>query len=52
MTGFVLDTVDKQLEGEIMALGVTTLVTNTLMKSHEDRSQLAQEILGFIGEHI
>ena len=52
ITGFVLDTVDKQLEGEIMALGVTTLVTNTLMKSHEDRSRLAQEILGFIGEHI
>ena len=52
ITGFVLDRVDKQLEGEIMALGVTTLVTNTLMKSHEDRSRLAQEILGFIGERI
>jgi len=52
ITGFVLDQVDKQLEGEIMALNVTTLVTNTLMKSHEDRSRLAQEILGFIGEHV
>ena len=52
ITGFVLDQVDRQLEGEIVALNVTTLVTNTLMKSHEDRSRLAQEILGFIGEHV
>jgi LPPG:FO 2-phospho-L-lactate transferase len=49
-TGFVLDDVDKQLEGEIMGLSIKTLVTNTLMKSHEDRSRLAQEILGFVGD--
>lgn len=50
--GFVLDEVDKQLDGEIMGLKIRTLVTNTLMKSHEDRSRLAQEILGFVGAHI
>jgi LPPG:FO 2-phospho-L-lactate transferase len=47
-TGFVLDQVDKQLEGEIMGLRIRTLVTNTLMRSHDDRSRLAQEVLGFI----
>jgi LPPG:FO 2-phospho-L-lactate transferase len=50
-TGFVFDEVDHQLEGEIMGLEIKTLVTNTLMKSHEDRSRLAQEILGFVGDH-
>jgi LPPG:FO 2-phospho-L-lactate transferase len=50
-TGFVFDEVDKQLEGEIIGLRMKTLVTNTLMKSHEDRSRLAQEILGFVGDH-
>ena len=48
-TGFVLDQVDKQLEGEIMGLRIKTLVTNTLMQSHDDRSRLAQDVLGFIG---
>jgi LPPG:FO 2-phospho-L-lactate transferase len=52
LTGFVLDEVDKQLEGDIMGLRIKTLVTNTLMKSHDDRSRLAQEILGFVGEHL
>ena len=52
LTGFVLDEIDKYLESEIMALEVKTLVTNTLMKSHEDRSRLAQQILGFIGNLI
>lgn len=52
VTGFVLDQVDKQLEGAIMGLRIKTLVTNTLMKSHDDRSRLAQEILDFIGDHL
>jgi LPPG:FO 2-phospho-L-lactate transferase len=50
LAGFVLDEVDKQLEGEIMRLGIKTVVTNTLMKSHDDRSRLAQEVIGFIGK--
>ena len=48
-TGFVLDQVDKQLEGEIMGLRIKTLVTNTLMESHDDRTRLAQDVLGFLG---
>lgn len=49
LNGFVLDTLDKQLEGEIRNLGMDTLVTNTLMKSHDDRKQLASAVIDFIG---
>jgi hypothetical protein len=49
LTGFVLDRVDKQLEGEITELGMHTLVTNTLMTSHDDRKQLAADVLNFVG---
>jgi len=48
-TGFVLDKIDKQLEGEIRSLNMRTRVTYTLMKSHDDRSRLAIDILNFIG---
>jgi LPPG:FO 2-phospho-L-lactate transferase len=48
-TGFVLDHVDKQLEGEIRRLNMRTFVTNTLMKSHDDRKRLAMDVLDFIG---
>jgi LPPG:FO 2-phospho-L-lactate transferase len=51
LKGFVLDEVDKQLEGDVMAFGIKTAVTNTLMKSHDDRSLLAQQILGFSRDH-
>jgi LPPG:FO 2-phospho-L-lactate transferase len=51
-TGFVLDQIDWQLEGEIMAIGMKTCVTNTLMKSHDDRSRLAQQTLAFIGNSL
>lgn len=51
-TGFVLDKIDKQLEGEIMGLGMQTLVTNTLMNSLDDRSQLAQDIVDFLGNKL
>jgi LPPG:FO 2-phospho-L-lactate transferase len=49
LTGFVLDQIDRQLEGEIRSLNMRTLVTNTLMKSHEDRRKLATHVLNFIG---
>lgn len=48
-TGFVLDSIDRQLEGEIRSLNLQTLVTNTLMTSHDDRKQLAGAVLEFIG---
>ncbi len=48
-SGFVLDKIDQQLEGDVMGLSMKTLVTNTLMNSHEYRKQLAQAVLHFIG---
>lgn len=51
-TGFVLDTLDKQLEGEIRSLNMPTLVTNTLMKSHDNRKQLASDVLNFVGTDL
>jgi LPPG:FO 2-phospho-L-lactate transferase len=52
ITGFVLDTTDKQLEGEIRGLNMRTLVTNTLMNSHDDRKQLAARVLDFVGTDL
>ena len=52
VTGFVFDELDKQLEGEIRSLKMRTLVTNTLMKSHDNRKQLAMETLSFLGMNI
>jgi LPPG:FO 2-phospho-L-lactate transferase len=52
VTDFVFDTMDKQLEGEIRSLNMRTLVTNTLMNSHDDRKQLAANVLTFIGTDL
>lgn len=51
VTGFVLDSIDKQLQGEISGLNMQVYVTNTLMTSHDRRSRLAQEIIRFIGNN-
>jgi LPPG:FO 2-phospho-L-lactate transferase len=51
-TGFVLDEVDSKLDKSVRGLGMQTLVTNTLMKSHDDRKRLASEILNFIGVNV
>lgn len=51
-TDFVLDSEDAPLEGEIGSLHLRTLVTNTLMKSHDDRRQLAIDILRFVGSDV
>ena len=48
VTGFVLDHVDRELEGEIRSLSMRTFVTNTLMNSHDDRKQFAMDVLDFI----
>ena len=50
VTGFVLDTVDAQLAESVKGLKMRTHVTNTLMKSHVNRQQLADEVLNFMGE--
>ena len=52
VAGFVLDSLDKQLEGEIRGLNMRTLVTNTLMNSHDDRKQLAARVLNFVGTDL
>ena len=49
-TGFVLDTMDAQLTESVRGLNMQTLVTSTLMNSHEDRRQLASDVLNFIGD--
>ena len=49
-TGFILDTMDAQLTESVRGLNMRALVTNTLMKGHEDRRQLASDVLNFIGD--
>jgi LPPG:FO 2-phospho-L-lactate transferase len=49
VTGFVFDEIDRRLEGEIRSLNMRTLVTNTLMKSHDDRKRLAMDTINFLG---
>jgi LPPG:FO 2-phospho-L-lactate transferase len=51
-TGFVLDKVDSQLDESVRGLNMQTLVTNTLMKSHDDRKRLASDVLNFIGVNV
>ncbi len=46
---FVLDDMDSQLTESVRGLNMRAFVTNTLMKSHEERRQLAQAVLHFIG---
>lgn len=51
-TGFVLDKKDEQLEAEIRSLQMRTLVTNSLMNSHDDRKQLAMDVVDFVGTDL
>ena len=46
-TAFVLDTVDADLEPEIAALGMRTLVIDTVMGDHPGRARLARDVLDF-----
>jgi len=50
LKGFVIDTMDAQLNQSVRGLNMQVHVTNTLMKCHDDRQQLAEEVLDFIGE--
>jgi LPPG:FO 2-phospho-L-lactate transferase len=45
--GFVFDTVDAASAEDVRASGIEVLVTNTVMRSAEDRSVLARAVLGF-----
>jgi LPPG:FO 2-phospho-L-lactate transferase len=48
LTDFIIDTADANLEKDIQKLKVRTLVTNTLMKTTDDRCRLAQDVLNLI----
>jgi len=50
LTGFVLDKTDEKLVEGVKGLNLQTYVTYTLMKSLEDRKQLAGEVTKFIKE--
>ena len=54
LDGFVLDTVDANLAGEIAALGITPLVTDTIMRDAASKERLAREALAMaqaLGAH-
>ena len=52
ITDFVLDDIDEQLNESVRGLSMRTYVTNILMKSHEDRRRLADDLLNFIGSDL
>ena len=45
--GFVIDTTDEALAPAIEALGIPTIVTNTVMVTLADRIELAARVLMF-----
>lgn len=49
LDGFVLDQVDREQEPEIRALGLRTLVADTMMTDDGSRARLAQAVLEFAG---
>jgi LPPG:FO 2-phospho-L-lactate transferase len=48
LSGFVLDDLDAGIEPQIHAIHITTLATNTVMITLEDRRRLAQVVLNLI----
>ena len=52
VTHFMMDTIDAQLIESVRGLNMQTHVTNTVMKSHEDRKRLAKNTLNFIGSDL
>ncbi len=50
LKGFIIDKTDMGLIKSVKELNIQTHVTYTLMKSHDDRKQLADEVLNFIRE--
>lgn len=45
LDGFVLDTVDARLAGAVASLGITPLVTDTIMHDAASKERLAREVL-------
>ncbi|MCH8258363.1 MAG: YvcK family protein [Proteobacteria bacterium] len=50
MQGFVLDEQDRPLRDEVETLGLSTIVTNTVMVTLQDRVDLARVVLNFSSE--
>lgn len=51
LTGFVFDELDAGQEDQIKEMGIRPLITDTLMKTAQDRRRLAREVLAF-GEEL
>jgi LPPG:FO 2-phospho-L-lactate transferase len=49
LSGFVIDDSDASLQGEIGNLGMEVTVTNTIMRSRDEKQKLAQTILRTVG---
>jgi LPPG:FO 2-phospho-L-lactate transferase len=49
LSGFVIDNSDASLQGEIEALGMNVTVTSTIMRSRQEKQNLAQTILHTVG---
>jgi LPPG:FO 2-phospho-L-lactate transferase len=47
LDGFVIDESDRDLSGAVEALGMRVMVTDTVMKTSEDRERLGREVLDF-----
>lgn len=47
LAGFVLDVQDADLERQVAGLGLQTLVTDTVMRTPDDRVRLARQVLDF-----
>ena len=52
LSGFVLDHLDKVQADTVRSLGIEALATNTFMKTPEDRTRLAEEVLLFAGKWL
>jgi LPPG:FO 2-phospho-L-lactate transferase len=47
LTGYVFDNLDLDHEDEINEIGIRTLLTNSLMKTADDRIRLSEEVIAF-----
>jgi LPPG:FO 2-phospho-L-lactate transferase len=50
--GFVLDKIDTPLDQSVRDLNMQTLITNTIMRTTDDRKQLAMDVINFIGATV
>lgn len=49
VNGYVLDKIDSQLEADVRRLNMRAFITDTLMKTSDDRKRLAEDVLNFVG---